>query len=155
MEEASEILILLPAELMSDFEAIENALGFSEAMAELAEQAGVGEDTVWDSEIAYNSLKFKNRFVKIDHDVANWSDVSSEFVAKGCGVEYYSIHQSDHGLVSLYLLNDSGKRLALKVDIETLNKSTKKKTLSDMDQWNGSISQAAKKSFPKFANISL
>ena len=64
-------------------------------MSELAEFAGISEDAVWDSEIAYNSIKVKDQFVLIDHDLANWSDVSAEFVVKGNDLEYYSIHQSE------------------------------------------------------------
>ena len=145
MEEMSIVYIKVPIDLICLFTDVRFNIDFVESMVELAEYSGLDEDAIWSSEIEYNSIVERSGYVRIDHDLANWSTLSAQFVKAANNIEYYSIHLTEFGITKYYSLNDKLNRLSLEYDSERESK-TEEERMTMM--WRESFSDGARNAFP-------
>lgn len=146
MEEISIVIIKIPVGLRDVFTTVQYNIDFAEAMVELAEHAGLDEEAIWNSDIEFNSIVESNGYIRIDHDLANWSDLSEKFVKMASSIEYYSIHQTGFGLTRYYSLNDKQDRLTLQHDSES---DSTKDEARKIKVWRESFSDQLMEAFPK------
>lgn len=142
----SIVFIKIPISLINVFSDIRSNIDFSEAMVELAEHAGLDEESIWKSDIEYNSLVKSNGYIRVDHDLAKWSDLSEQFVKTASNIEYYSIHSTEFGLTKYYSLNDKQDRLRLQHDSE--NDSVRDE-VKKTKMWRDTFSDGMMEAFPK------
>lgn len=146
MEEMSIVFIKIPVSLINVFSDIRYSIDFAEAMVELAEHAGLDEEIIWDSDIEFNSIVESKGYIRVEHDLANWSDLSAQLVKIAGNIEYYSIHTTEFGFTKYYSLNDKQDRLSLQHDSESDSvKDEAKKT----KMWRNTFSDGMMEAFPK------